>query len=67
MESTKRPSGRKGGLVDNNSSSSVSQEESGFMEASNISEYLMETLPGWHVDEFLDPYGYCKFSITFLI
>nr|GEX93750.1 B-box zinc finger protein 20 isoform X2 [Tanacetum cinerariifolium] len=48
VESTKGPS------------SSVSQlEESGFMEASNISEYLMETLPGWHVDEFLDPYGYC--------
>lgn len=22
---------------------------------SSISEYLMETLPGWHVDEFLDP------------
>ncbi|KAK9078194.1 hypothetical protein SSX86_002251 [Deinandra increscens subsp. villosa] len=25
------------------------------MEASSISEYLMETLPGWHVEEFLDP------------
>lgn len=22
---------------------------------SSISEYLMETLPGWHVEEFLDP------------
>lgn len=22
---------------------------------SSISEFLMETLPGWHVDEFLDP------------
>ncbi|PWA36408.1 Zinc finger, B-box [Artemisia annua] len=59
VESTKRPGGRKRGSGDNNSNSSVSQEESGFMEASNISEYLMETLPGWHVDEFLDPYGYC--------
>ncbi|WOG84681.1 hypothetical protein DCAR_0103865 [Daucus carota subsp. sativus] len=30
---------------------------------SSISEYLMETLPGWHIDEFLDPlssqYGFC--------
>lgn len=30
---------------------------------STISEYLMETIPGWHVDDFLDPstaYGFCK-------
>lgn len=32
---------------------------------SSISEYLMETLPGWHVEDFLDPsssspYGLCK-------
>ncbi|KAK9286198.1 hypothetical protein L1049_014582 [Liquidambar formosana] len=32
---------------------------------SSISEYLMETLPGWRVDDFLDPShtsnGFCKF------
>ncbi|XP_024960843.1 B-box zinc finger protein 21-like [Cynara cardunculus var. scolymus] len=38
---------------------SFSQEEGASMEARSISEYLMETLPGWHVDEFLDPYGFC--------
>ncbi|KAB1207358.1 hypothetical protein CJ030_MR7G017459 [Morella rubra] len=29
---------------------------------SSISEYLMETLPGWHVEDFLDPanIGFCK-------
>ncbi|KAH6780093.1 salt tolerance homolog2 [Perilla frutescens var. hirtella] len=30
---------------------------------SSISEYLMETLPGWHVEDLLDPsshYGFCK-------
>lgn len=31
---------------------------------SSISEYLIETLPGWHVEEFLDstydPFGFCK-------
>ncbi|GMI82569.1 B BOX 21, B-box domain protein 21, long hypocotyl under shade, salt tolerance homolog2 [Hibiscus trionum] len=31
---------------------------------SNISEYLMEMLPGWHVEDFLDssspPFGFCK-------
>lgn len=31
---------------------------------SSISEYLMETLPGWHVEDFLDPscspHGFCK-------
>ncbi|GAA0147233.1 hypothetical protein LIER_06983 [Lithospermum erythrorhizon] len=29
----------------------------------SITEYLMETLPGWRVDDFLDassPYGFCK-------
>ncbi|XP_076914217.1 B-box zinc finger protein 21-like [Bidens hawaiensis] len=37
----------------------VNQEDGGSM---GISEYLTETLPGWHVDEFLDPYGFglCK-------
>lgn len=33
--------------------------------SSSISEYLIEMLPGWHVEEFLDssfpsPYGFCK-------
>ncbi|XP_059637626.1 B-box zinc finger protein 21-like [Cornus florida] len=31
---------------------------------SSISEYLIETLPGWHVEDFLDsspaPFGFCK-------
>ncbi|XP_010066200.2 B-box zinc finger protein 20 isoform X1 [Eucalyptus grandis] len=39
--------------------------DAGSISTSSISEYLMETLPGWHVDEFLDPSstasnGYCK-------
>ncbi|KAL3621282.1 hypothetical protein CASFOL_036194 [Castilleja foliolosa] len=32
----------------------------------SISEYLLETLPGWHVEDFLDPsthYGFCKSEI----
>ncbi|XP_073021370.1 B-box zinc finger protein 21-like [Primulina eburnea] len=37
---------------------------SGSISTSSISEYLMETLPGWHVEDFLDspalPYGFCK-------
>ncbi|GFP96967.1 B-box zinc finger protein 21 [Phtheirospermum japonicum] len=36
----------------------------------NILEYLMETLPGWHVEDFLDPsshYGFCKVYSKFLI
>ncbi|KAL8543046.1 hypothetical protein ACS0TY_003792 [Phlomoides rotata] len=35
--------------------------EQGTESTSSISEYLMETLPGWNVDDFLDPssnYGY---------
>lgn len=30
-------------------------QDYGITSTSSISEYLMETLPGWHVDEFLDP------------
>ncbi|KAI3675259.1 hypothetical protein L1987_84847 [Smallanthus sonchifolius] len=41
---------------------SLSQGESASMEAGSISEYLPETLPGWHVDQFFDSYGFCKFS-----
>ncbi|KAL0369112.1 UNVERIFIED_CONTAM: B-box zinc finger protein 21 [Sesamum calycinum] len=42
----------------------------GSISASSISEYLIEMLPGWHVEDFLDsssdpspspsPYGFCK-------
>ncbi|KAJ0697542.1 putative transcription factor interactor and regulator Znf-B family [Helianthus annuus] len=40
----------------------VSREDGVSMEASSITEYLTETLPGWHVEEFMDsnvshPYG----------
>jgi hypothetical protein len=34
------------------------------LSTSSISEYLMETLPGWRVEDFLDPSiainGFCK-------
>lgn len=34
---------------------------------SSISEYLIETLPGWHVEDLLDfsskPFGFCKVCI----
>ncbi|KAI3803552.1 hypothetical protein L1987_31708 [Smallanthus sonchifolius] len=33
----------------------VSQEDGVSMEASSISEYLIQTLPGWHVEEFMNP------------
>lgn len=33
----------------------ASHAEGASMAASSISQYLMETLPGWHVEEFLDP------------
>ncbi|KAJ9186505.1 hypothetical protein P3X46_002070 [Hevea brasiliensis] len=36
----------------------------GIGSTSSISEYLMETLPGWHVEDLLDfpstPFGFCK-------
>ncbi|KAJ0697847.1 hypothetical protein HanLR1_Chr10g0373611 [Helianthus annuus] len=40
----------------------VSREDGVSMEASSITEYLTETLPGWHVEEFMEtnisrPYG----------
>ncbi|KAL4555589.1 hypothetical protein LXL04_038212 [Taraxacum kok-saghyz] len=55
----------KGASFDYHTSCSLTQEEDALMEARNISEYLMETLPGWHVDEFLDPYGFSKFMQVF--
>ncbi|KAM7479347.1 hypothetical protein LguiA_027560 [Lonicera macranthoides] len=50
--------------VDDYHSVSLGQE-GGSVSTSSISEYLMETLPGWHVDDFLDPsssspHGFCK-------
>jgi len=43
----------------------VTSEGFGSTTSSTISEYLMETLPGWHVEEFLDssfttPFGFSK-------
>ncbi|CAK7346281.1 unnamed protein product [Dovyalis caffra] len=42
----------------------ATDEGFGSITSSTISEYLMETLPGWHVEEFLDssstPFGFCK-------
>ena len=35
----------------------VSHREGASMGAGSISEYLIETLPGWHVEELLDPYA----------
>ncbi|KAI3774908.1 hypothetical protein L1987_49471 [Smallanthus sonchifolius] len=35
----------------------VSQEDGVSMEASSISEYLIQTLPGWHVEEVLNASG----------
>ena len=34
---------------------------------SSISEYLIETIPGWHVEDLMDPsshYGYCKICFS---
>lgn len=37
-------------------------------QTSSISEYLIETLPGWHVEDFLDstydPFNFCKVCIA---
>ncbi|CAJ1972505.1 unnamed protein product [Sphenostylis stenocarpa] len=42
----------------------VGVEATGSTSASSISEYLIETLPGWQVEDFLDsysvPFGFCK-------
>lgn len=39
--------------------------------SSTISQYLMETLPGWQVEEFLDspstPFGFCKVCVHFVL
>ncbi|CAL5377112.1 unnamed protein product [Camellia sinensis] len=48
--------------VDEDRCMNSSQERS--VSTSSISEYLMETLPGWRVDDFLDPscfpHGFCE-------
>ncbi|EEF52662.1 Salt-tolerance protein, putative [Ricinus communis] len=50
-------------VVNKSGDNSVINNE-GIGSVSSISEYLMETLPGWHVDDFLDfpsiPFGFCK-------
>ncbi|CAI0382955.1 unnamed protein product [Linum tenue] len=42
----------------------VAGEGFGSLATSSISEYLIETLPGWHVEDFLEntstPFGFCK-------
>lgn len=46
---------------DNESSLPIGEQASD--STSSISEYLMETLPVWHVEDLLDPsshYGFCK-------
>ncbi|CAK9178460.1 unnamed protein product [Ilex paraguariensis] len=54
------PIGDKGGGLDQMNS----EEGGGKAETSSISEYLIEMLPGWHVEDFLDsscsPYGFSK-------
>ncbi|CAK9140079.1 unnamed protein product [Ilex paraguariensis] len=40
--------------IDDNGGVSLNQEGAS-MATSSISEYLMETLPGWHIEDFLDP------------
>ncbi|XP_059651171.1 B-box zinc finger protein 20-like [Cornus florida] len=48
--------------------SKVDHEQEGSISTSSISEYLMETLPGWQVEDFLDPacssHGFCKVCNT---
>ncbi|XP_052732466.1 B-box zinc finger protein 21-like [Vigna angularis] len=50
--------------------SKVGVEVAASIDASSISEYLIETLPGWQVEDFLDsyfvPFGFCKVC-TFLL
>ncbi|KAK7321787.1 hypothetical protein VNO77_32729 [Canavalia gladiata] len=44
--------------------STITQPPSSNTNTSSISEYLIETLPGWKVEDFLDsysvPFGFCK-------
>ncbi|KAF5951480.1 hypothetical protein HYC85_009424 [Camellia sinensis] len=55
--------------VDEDRCMNSSQERS--VSTSSISEYLMETLPGWRVDDFLDPscfpHGFCEVCSTLYI
>ncbi|KAB5568177.1 hypothetical protein DKX38_001970 [Salix brachista] len=51
-------------VVNKGGNNLVTNEGFGSATSSTISEYLMETLPGWHVEDFLDssttPFGFCK-------
>uniref|UniRef100_A0A6N2KT84 B box-type domain-containing protein n=1 Tax=Salix viminalis TaxID=40686 RepID=A0A6N2KT84_SALVM len=51
-------------VVNKGGNNLVTNEGFGSTTSSTISEYLMETLPGWHVEDFLDPsttpFGFCK-------
>ena len=54
-------------VVNKGGNNLVTNEGFGSTTSSTISEYLMETLPGWHVEDFLDssttPFGFCKVCI----
>ncbi|KAI3448005.1 hypothetical protein Pfo_004670 [Paulownia fortunei] len=55
---------------DNNDESSQPGTQHGSVSTSSISEYLMETLPGRHVEVLLDPsspYGFCKICSMFYL
>ncbi|CAA3017729.1 B-box zinc finger 20 [Olea europaea subsp. europaea] len=48
-----------------NNGSDRSGSQEGSVSMSGISEYLIETLPGWHVEELLDPFSshvFCKIN-----
>lgn len=51
------------GHVSRPNSNTTSGEGSAVSATSSISEYLIQTIPGWHVEDFLDPlsspYGFC--------
>ncbi|XP_012837095.1 PREDICTED: B-box zinc finger protein 20 isoform X2 [Erythranthe guttata] len=50
----------------NESNQVMSEQQSD--STSSISEYLMETLPGWHVEDLLDPsthYGFLRFAVYY--
>ncbi|PIA57109.1 hypothetical protein AQUCO_00600083v1 [Aquilegia coerulea] len=54
-----------GGSSGGHVASSTTTTTSGDGSTSSIAEYLIETLPGWHVEDFLDsssvaPHGFCK-------
>ncbi|KAK1439885.1 hypothetical protein QVD17_05709 [Tagetes erecta] len=59
IESTKGFGHQNGGSInDMYSNYSMIHGDGGSMEAGSISEYLTETLPGWHVDQLFDSYDF---------